>query len=69
MILFTAVNFPFVVSLSAFNEVTFHIRGNNGVEIQDTVVKILTETKPLMFGPLQNSFNRHPFISSSAIHF
>ena len=47
----TLVNFLFAVALSTSIEVSAQIRGNNGVEIQDMVVRILDNTKLLMFGP------------------
>ena len=47
----TLVNFLFAVALSTSIEVSAQIRGNNGVEIQDMVVRILDHTKLLMFGP------------------
>ena len=45
------VNFLFIVALSASIDVSAQIRSNNGVEIQDIVVRILNHTKLLMFGP------------------
>ena len=47
----TSVNSLFIVALSDSIEVSAQIRGNNGVEIQDIVVRILDHTKLLMFGP------------------
>ena len=41
MILSTAVKFIFIVALSDSNELLAQIRGNNGVKIQDMVVRIL----------------------------
>ena len=37
----TSVNYLFIVALSASIEVSAKIRGNNGVEIQDMVVRIM----------------------------
>ena len=50
MNLSTLVNYLFVVALSASIKVSAQIRGNNGVEIQDMVVRIMDHTKLLMFG-------------------
>ena len=52
MILSTAVKFIFIVALSDSNELLAQIRGNNGVKIQDMVVRSLVKTKPLMFRPI-----------------
>ena len=41
MIISATVKFLFIVALSASNEVSAQIRGNNGVKIQDMVVRIL----------------------------
>ena len=41
----TSVNYLFIVALSTSIEVLAQIRGNNGVEIQDMVVRILDEKK------------------------
>ena len=67
----TLVNFLFAVALSTSIEVSAQIRVNNGVEIQDMVVRILDHTKLLMFGPKvsQKSFDRHLFHSSFVLRF
>ena len=41
MNIFTSVNYLLIVALSASIEVSAKIRGNNGVEIQDIVVRIM----------------------------
>ena len=41
MILSIAVKFIFIVALTDSKEVSAQIRGNNGVKIQDMVVRIM----------------------------
>ena len=61
MILSATVRFIFIVALSAYNELSSHIPGNNGVKIQDMMVRILTALLMTFFRlhachPLPNIF-------------
>ena len=47
----TLVNYLFILGFSASSEVSAQINSDNGVEIEDMVVRIMDQTKLLMFGP------------------